>query len=51
MLANDILSMGNNIFVEDMNFKGLQKKAKKTERSDKTIITSDGKEIFKYNKE
>ena len=40
----------DNIFVEDMNFKAIQKKAKKTERSDKTIITSDGKEVFKYKK-
>ena len=53
ILANDILSMGNNIFVEDMNFKGLQKKAKKTERSDKTSIVVKNnieKEVHKYKK-
>ena len=29
-LANHILSLGNNIYVETMNYKGLQKRAKKT---------------------
>lgn len=35
-LANYILSLGNEVFVETMNFKGLQKRSKKTERSEKT---------------
>lgn len=34
-LANEILKLGNNIYVEDMNFKGLQKRSKKTEKNDK----------------
>ena len=34
-LANYIVSLGNNIFVETMNFKGLQRRAKKTEKNDK----------------
>ncbi|WCN39590.1 transposase [Aneurinibacillus uraniidurans] len=35
-LANHILSLGLDVRVETMNFKGLQAKAKKTERSEKT---------------
>lgn len=33
-LANYIVSLGNNIYVEQMNFAGLQKKAIKTEKND-----------------
>lgn len=33
-LANYIISLGNNIYVEKMNFAGLQKKATKTEKND-----------------
>ena len=33
-LANYIVSLGNNIYVEKMNFAGLQKRATKTERND-----------------
>ena len=35
-LANEIVSMGDEIVIETMNFQGLQKKAKKTEKSTKT---------------
>lgn len=35
-LANHILSLGNNIYVEKMDFKALAKKAKETEKSEKT---------------
>jgi hypothetical protein len=35
-LANYIVSLGNNIFVEQMNFSGLQKRSTKTEISEKT---------------
>lgn len=34
-LANDILSLGNNVFVEHMNFSGLQKRSKNTEKNEK----------------
>ena len=34
-LANYIVSLGNNIYVEQMNFAGLQKRAKNTEKNDK----------------
>lgn len=34
-LANQIVSMGDEIIIETMNFQGLQKKAKKTEKSKK----------------
>lgn len=34
-LANYILSLGNNIYVEKMNFSGLQKKVTKTEKNEK----------------
>jgi hypothetical protein len=54
MLANRILDLGDKVFVEDMNFKALQKKAKKTERSEKvsTIIDKNGneKQVHKYKK-
>lgn len=33
-LANYIVSLGNNVYVEQMNFAGLQKKATKTEKND-----------------
>ena len=35
LLSNYILSLGNKIKVEKMNFKGLQKRSKKTEKNDK----------------
>lgn len=35
LLSNYILSLGNKIKVEEMNFKGLQKRRKKTEKNDK----------------
>lgn len=34
-LANEIISLGDKIYVEDMNFKALQKKSKKTEKNEK----------------
>lgn len=34
-LANEIISLGDNIFVETMNFSGLQRRSKKTEKNDK----------------
>lgn len=35
ILANEILSQGDDIYVETMNYAGLQKRAKKTEKNDK----------------
>lgn len=35
-LANYILSLGNEVYVEKMNFKALQKRSKKTTKSEKT---------------
>jgi transposase len=35
-LANYIISLGSSVYVEDMNFKGLQKRAKKTTINQKT---------------
>ena len=35
-LANEILSLGNEIYIETMNWKGLQKRSTKTEISEKT---------------
>ncbi|OLN26246.1 hypothetical protein [Desulfosporosinus metallidurans] len=35
ILANHILSLGNEVYVEEMNFKALQKRSKKTEKNDK----------------
>lgn len=35
-LANFLLQKGNSFYVEKMNFKGLQKKSQKTEKSEKT---------------
>ena len=37
-LANYIISLGNKVYVEKMNFAGLQKRAKKTEKNDKGKI-------------
>lgn len=34
-LANDIISLGNKVYVEKMNFTGLQKRSKNTEKNDK----------------
>ena len=34
-LANEIISSGNKIYVEEMNFQGLQKRSKNTEKNDK----------------
>ena len=34
-LANEIISLGDKIYVEEMNFQGLQKRAKKTEINEK----------------
>lgn len=34
-LANEIISLGDKIYVEEMSFKGLQSKVKKTERNEK----------------
>lgn len=34
-LANEIISLGDNIYVETMNFQGLAKKSTKTEKNDK----------------
>lgn len=34
ILANEILEQGSNIYVETMNYSGLQKRAKKTEKND-----------------
>lgn len=34
-LANKIISLGDKIYVENMNFQGLQKRAKKTEKNEK----------------
>lgn len=35
ILANNLISLGNEFYVETMNFKGLQARAKKTEKNDK----------------
>lgn len=35
-LANYVISLGNNVFVEYMNFSGLKKRSTKTEVSEKT---------------
>lgn len=34
-LANDIISLGNKVYVEKMNFAGIQKRAKKSEKNEK----------------
>ena len=53
-LANRMLEDSVDFLVEDMNFKGLQHRAKKTERSDKVSIVKnkDGseKEVHKFKK-
>ena len=35
ILSNFIVSLGDNIYVEDMNFAGLQKRSKETKQNDK----------------
>jgi hypothetical protein len=54
ILSNEILSLGNNVFVENMNFKTLQRKSKNTQRQEKitTVVDSKGneKQIHKYKK-
>jgi hypothetical protein len=35
IITNDILKNGNIVYVEEMNYKGLQKRSKKTEKNDK----------------
>lgn len=35
IMANEIMKNGNIVYVEQMNFKGLQKRAKKTEKNEK----------------
>ena len=47
---NEVLKDVNSVISEEMNFKALQKRTKKTEKSDKTIITKSGKEVTKYKK-
>ena len=39
-LANYIISLGNKVYVEKMNFAGLQKRAKNTEKNEKKISFS-----------
>ena len=48
-LANRILELGDEVVVEHMNFKGLQKKAKKTERKS-TPIMIKGKPVYPYKR-
>lgn len=52
--ANKIATMGNKVFVETMDFKALQKRAKNTERQEQTSIVKqkDGteKKVHKYKK-
>ena len=54
LLVRDIVKQGDSIYYEEMNFKALQKRAKKTERSEKSseIKQKDGsiKEVKKYKK-
>ncbi len=38
ILANEILSQGNNIYVETMNYAGLQKRAKKLKKMIKVSL-------------
>lgn len=45
VLSNFIVSLGDNIYVEDMNFAGLQKRSKKTKQNDK------GKNLLKSTQE
>lgn len=47
ILANQILEMGDEIKVETMNFKGLKKKAKNTEISEKTGKFKNKKRFWK----
>ncbi|MDY6244218.1 MAG: hypothetical protein SPL82_10120 [Lachnospiraceae bacterium] len=52
--ANKIAAMGNKVFVETIDFKALQKRAKNTERQEQTSIVKqkDGteKKVHKYKK-
>ena len=54
ILADEILNGGNNVFVEAMDYKGLQAKSKTTERKTtvEIITTRSGrkKRVFKYRK-
>jgi hypothetical protein len=54
ILSNEILSLGNNVLVEKMNFSALQRRAKNTQRQDKVTIIIDSKgnekQIHKYKK-
>ena len=47
---NEILKDVSSVTSEEMNFKSLQKRSRKTEKSDKTVLTKSGKEITKYKK-
>ena len=46
VLSNFIVSLGDNIYVEDMNFAGLQKRAKNTEVNDKGKFKNKKRFIF-----
>jgi hypothetical protein len=54
IMCNRLLENSSHFFVEDMNFKGLQRRAKKTERQEKPtgIKQKDGttKAVYKYKK-
>jgi hypothetical protein len=54
IMCNRLLENSSQFFVEDMNFKGLQRRAKKTERQEKPtgIKQKDGttKAVYKYKK-
>ena len=54
ILCNELLADSVNFITEEMSFKGLQRKAKKTERSDKTATVrqknGDTRQIYKYKK-
>ena len=47
---NEALKDVSLVISEEMNFKALQKRSKKTEKSNKTIITKSGKEVAKCKK-
>ena len=52
--VNQILKMGDEFYAEPMNWKALQKRSKKTEKSDKEIVvktkTGQSKKVNKYKK-
>lgn len=54
ILANEILGQADSIIVEHMDYKGLQRRSKKTERQDKVSTVTDNKgkqqHIYKYKK-